>query len=109
MSDLYGEFAMGVAQGVSTIQNYIANPAQGEQTLNAGEESKKASTSGKGSHWIIFIVIGIWILIFIFNPSLALYILFSAMQGGGRGGSGGGGSWSGGGGRSSGGGSSGGW
>lgn len=99
-----GEYAMGIAQGVSTLQNYIVNPTDAAQAVKNAD----AAPSKKGGHWIIFIIIGIWILIFIFNPSLALYILFSAMSGG-RGGGGGGGSWSGGGGRSSGGGASGGW
>jgi uncharacterized protein len=100
-----GQYSIGIAQGVSTIQNYIVNadPA----LLKEGREQKNNRSGGKGNFWIILIVVGIWILIFIFNPSLALYILFSAMRGGGGGG--GGGSWGGGGGRSSGGGSSGSW
>ena len=55
--------------------------------------------------WIL--LIGIWLIIFMLNPTLALYLLFSMMRGGGGGGGGGG--WSGGGGKSSGGGASGGW
>lgn len=100
-----GEYSLGVVQGVATLQHYIGND---DPALKASvQEAQQASEKGKGGSWIIFIIIGIWILIFIFNPSLALYILFSAMSGG-RGGGGGGG-WSGGGGRSSGGGASGGW
>jgi len=105
-----GEFVMGIVQGTSTIQQYILNadPALKEK-LNKSAHSKSRSKDGSGG-WVIFILIGLWILVFIFNPSLALYILFSGLSrgGGGRGGIGGGG-WSGGGGSSSGGGASGGW
>jgi uncharacterized protein len=103
-----GEYGLGVAQGVLTIENYLTNtdPAKkAEWQKNA--ESKTGQKSG--GFWIIIIMGGIWLIIFMVNPSLALMLLFSAMRGGGGGGSGGGGSWSGGGGRSSGGGASGSW
>ncbi|MCC2679603.1 MAG: hypothetical protein K0R29_2179 [Pseudobdellovibrio sp.] len=102
-----GQFAIGIAQGVSSIENYIVNSEPGSQAqLVRDDESER----GGGKLWIVLIVIAVWIIIFIFNPSLALYILFSGMRGGGGGGGGfGGGSWGGGGGRSSGGGASGGW
>lgn len=102
------EFNLGVIQGVVAIQNYIGNPDarldtnQVQETQNAEKSHKKS-----GSVWIIFIAIGVWLVIFMFNPTLAIYLLFSLMQGGRGGGRGG--SWSGGGGRSSGGGASGGW
>lgn len=99
-----GQFAIGIAQGVSTLENYITNADPNDTQLVKEKENR-----GRSKPWIILIVIAIWIIIFIFNPSLALYILFSAFRGGGGGGSGGGGSWSGGGGRSSGGGASGSW
>lgn len=103
-----GEYGLGVAQGVLTIENYLTNtdPEQKAQWQKSSEEK-----TGKkvGGFWIIIIVGGLWLLIFMMNPSLALYLLFAAMRGGGGGSSGGGGSWSGGGGRSSGGGSSGSW
>lgn len=101
-----GEFSLGIVQGVSALQNYIGS--DDPNLKNDVQEEQAKSSSKRGGGWIIFIIIGIWILIFIFNPSLAIYILFSAMSGG-RGGGGGGGSWGGGGGRSSGGGASGGW
>lgn len=101
-----GEFAVGVFQGVSSIQNYVVNtdPNQKAEIQQNAERQKKG-----GNFWIILIVAGIWVIIFLINPSLALHLLFAAMSGGRGGGSGGGGSWSGGGGRSSGGGASGGW
>lgn len=102
-----GEYSLGIVQGVSALQNYIGSDDPNLKN-SIQEEQAAQSTSKKGGGWIIFIIIGIWILIFIFNPSLAIYLLFSAMSGG-RGGGGGGGSWGGGGGRSSGGGASGGW
>lgn len=104
-----GQFAIGIAQGVSTIENYIVNTEPGQTQFVREDESER----GGGKLWIVLIVIAVWIIIFIFNPSLALYILFSGMRGGGRGSFGGGGfgggSWGGGGGRSSGGGASGSW
>lgn len=105
-----GEYSLGVLQGVSTLQTYISGGADPELQKEKADATQNEHKGGGG--WIILIVIGIWILIFIFNPTLALYILFSGM-GGGRGGGGfgggSGGGWSGGGGSSSGGGASGGW
>jgi uncharacterized protein len=100
-----GEYSVGIFQGVSSIQNYVVNtdPNQKAEIHKNAERQEK----GGGNAWVILIVAGIWLIIFMINPSLALHILFAAMSGG-RGG-GGGGSWSGGGGRSSGGGASGGW
>lgn len=101
------EFNLGIIQGVAAIQTYLGNP---DAQLSGGiNEAQDAESTKSGKPWIILIAIGIWLIIFMFNPSLALYLLFSMMRGGGGGGGGGGGSWSGGGGRSSGGGASGGW
>ena len=98
------EFNLGVIQGVAAIQTYLGNP---DATLNACiDETQNVEPKKSTKPWIILIVIGIWLILFMFNPSLALYLLFSMMRGGGGGG---GGSWSGGGGKSSGGGASGGW
>lgn len=99
------EFNLGVIQGVAAIQTYLGNP---DAQLNAGvNEAQDVESTKSAKPWIILIAIGIWLILFMFNPSLALYLLFSMMRGGGGGG--GGGSWSGGGGKSSGGGASGGW
>ncbi len=103
-----GEFGLGVTQGILTLQNYISN-TDPEQKAQMQAEAQNQSSKKQGSNWIIFIVIGIWLIIFMINPSLAMTFLFMAMRGGGGGSGGSGGSWSGGGGRSSGGGSSGGW
>lgn len=94
-------------------EQVLANP----NLLNARERNNFADRqepTGKGkklSSAIVFLVIGVlWIIIFIFSPSTALWILFSLLSGGrGGGGRGGGGGWSGGGGSSSGGGASGDW
>lgn len=105
-----GEFDFGVAQGVAALGQYInATPEQkAEVQSNTADENSGQGFGGKG--FIILIVIGIWVLLFIFNPSFAIYLLFSFFRGGGGGGGrGGGGGWSGGGGSSSGGGASGGW
>ena len=104
-----GEYGLGVAQGVLTIENYLTN-TDPEQKAKWQKDSESSTGKKTGGFWIIIIAVAIWLIIFMMNPTLALYILFSAMRGGGGGGSsGGGGSWSGGGGRSSGGGASGSW
>jgi uncharacterized protein len=101
-----GEYSVGVFQGVSSIQNYVVN-TDPNQKVEIQQNAEQQNKEG-GNFWIILIVAGIWFVIFLINPSLALHILFAAMSSG-RGGGSGGGSWSGGGGRSSGGGASGGW
>lgn len=100
------EFSQGVIQGILALRTYIGSADAGlsKAQISANQETSDSSLKG----WAILILIGVWVLLFIFNPGLALYILFAAMRGGGGGG-GHGGSWSGGGGRSSGGGASGGW
>lgn len=104
------EFDFGVAQGVAALGQYInASPEQKaelQRNVESGDQQGDGHR-GFGNGYIFLIIIGVWILLFIFNPSLALYLLFSIFSGGGRGG--GGGNWSGGGGGSSGGGASGDW
>lgn len=101
-----GQFRDGIIQGVIALQKSIGSQ---DDSLGPLQEPERAShSSGKGKMWILLVVGVLWLLLFIFNPSLALYILFSGFRGGG-GGSGGGGGWSGGGGSSSGGGASGSW
>lgn len=104
-----GEFSGGVLQGVSAIQHYISNSDPNlKESLNQESQEKPKNSSLK--NYAIFIAIGLWFLLFLVNPSLALNILFAVLNSrGGGGGRSGGGSWSGGGGRSSGGGASGGW
>ncbi len=104
------EYAAGVLQGVTAIIHY----AQGEKAQNisdvqlADEANQPKERKSSSSKWIYLIVFLLWVLLFIFNPTLALAILFSGRGGGGSGGSSGGG-WSGGGGSSAGGGASGDW
>lgn len=79
----------------------------------AGRQEQPAS-GNKISSTKIFLILGVlWLIIFVFSPSTAIWILlnlFSGGRGGGGGGFGGrGGGWSGGGGSSSGGGASGDW
>ncbi|MBC7464708.1 MAG: TPM domain-containing protein [Bdellovibrio sp.] len=106
-----GEFDMGVAQGVAAIGHYLnATPEQkAELQQNIAQSGGDTDSKGGFSGLLIFlIVLVVWVLLFIFNPTLAIYLLFSLFSGGGgRGGSGG--NWSGGGGGSSGGGASGDW
>lgn len=81
---------------------------------NLAQRHENVDSGKKISSTKIFLILGVlWLIIFIFSPSTALWILFSLLSGGrgGRGGGygGGGGGWSGGGGSSSGGGASGDW
>lgn len=108
-----GEYDFGVAQGVAALQGYLnASPEQKAQLQQKLQDSKdRGGVEGKAKKYGFFILLGIWLLLFLINPGMALNILLFALARGGGGGGGGrsGGSWSGGGGRSSGGGASGGW
>ncbi len=103
-----GDFDQGVLQGVSSLQHFATEGNYDENLKSVPVKNKK---SRGGSGFIILILLGLWLLIFIISPSTGLSILYMAMSGGrgGGGGSGHGGGWSGGGGSSSGGGASGGW
>ena len=100
-----------VDAAVTALIGYISG-----DTGAAGEEAPRAPR-GTSTIKSVFsgIVILILIILFITNPSLALWLLINILSGGGRGGGrggwggGGGGGFSGGGGRSGGGGASGGW
>lgn len=95
-------------------EQVLANPSllTERERSNLSDRQVPATKGKKLSSTLVFLVLGVlWIIIFIFSPSTALWILFSLLSGGrgGGGGSGGGGGWSGGGGSSSGGGASGDW
>jgi len=101
-----------VEAAVTALIGYIS----GDE--NAAGEENGGNRDGKSAVKSVFsgIVILILIIIFITNPSFALWLLINILSGGGRGGGrgggwggGGGGGFSGGGGRSGGGGASGGW
>lgn len=98
------EFDVGVAQGVYAILHYAEEPVD-PNSIN--ENRSEGKSSGGGGNWIAIIFVLLWVVLFIFNPTLAVALLFRG--GGGRGGGGGYGGWSGGGGGSSGGGASGSW
>jgi len=107
-----GDADGGVSDAVSAILGAIS-----------GEAVPEVPRAGKNSGQSILVIIGIiiFLIIFITNPSLALWLLINIFSGGGRGssggfggwsrggGGGGGGGFSGGGGRSGGGGASGRW
>ena len=103
-----------VDAAVTALIGYISGDAAA-----AGEEEREATgRDGRGRIGSTFkgvfygIVILVLLVLFITNPSLALWLLINILsggRGGGRGGWGGGGGFSGGGGRSGGGGASGGW
>ena len=106
-----GEFDFGVMQGVAALQNYLnASPEQKAQLQKQVKESGSGlNKDNKLKKYGFFFILGIWLLLFMFNPSMALSMLFFALSRGGGGGRSGGGGWSGGGGSSSGGGASGSW
>ncbi len=108
-----GEFDFGVSQGVAALQTYLnASPEQKAQLQERVKDSGSTlNKDNKLKKYGFFFILGIWLLLFLINPSMALSLLFFALsRGGGGGRSGGsGGGWSGGGGSSSGGGASGSW
>ena len=100
-----------VDAAVTALIGYIS----GDESAAGGESAPRVSR-GRSAVKSIFtgIIILVLIIVFITNPSLALWLLINILSGGGRGGGGwggggGGGGFSGGGGRSGGGGASGGW
>jgi uncharacterized protein len=107
-----GDADGAVGDSVAAIIQAISGEA-----VPPGQEPKEPGIrkTGKSLGQTILIVIGVIVLLvlFITNPSLAVWLLISFMSGGGGGGRGrgfgGGGGFSGGGGRSGGGGASGGW
>jgi uncharacterized protein len=103
-----GENDRAVRDGVSAVTAAItgepgAGPAEGEG--RAGPKKKLS----KGEMILAGIAVLFFLILFITNPSLALWLLFSILSGGRGGGGGGGGGFRGGGGRSGGGGASGSW
>jgi len=94
-----------VTRGVEQITTVISGGTLPDSSERPQFSARKKLTPGR---LILFIIAGIgFLILFITNPSLALYLLFSILSGG-RGGGGGGG-FRGGGGRSGGGGASGSW
>jgi uncharacterized protein len=100
-----------VIAGMDAVMSVIGGgglPASARDGQRRGRQSRPLSLG----QMILFGIIGLVVLfIFVTNPSLAMYLLFSILSGGrgGGDGGGGGGSFGGGGGRSGGGGASGSW
>ena len=101
-----GDRDAAVTAGMDAVMTVI-----GGGTLPQARRGRRGTEPPSLAQIILFAIIGL--IIFITNPSLAMYLLFSILSGGGRGGrdswGGGGGGFSGGGGRSGGGGASGSW
>ncbi len=108
-----GEYDFGVVQGIAALQTYLnASPEQKIRLQQQVKDSKSGLNKDNSiKKYGFFFILGIWLLLFLINPSMALSMLFFALSrgGGGGGSSGSRGSWSGGGGSSSGGGASGSW
>lgn len=98
-----GQFDLGIQSGVVSIQNYVVT---GDAGLVAPENKSGRKIPAA---YLLFGFMGLFIILFIFSPTLAMQLLFLVLSGGRGSSGGGGGGWSGGGGSSSGGGSSGSW
>jgi len=98
----------GVREAVSSLLDTISG-----KTASGSEKTDQRVSKAISDVPPVFIIIGviIFVILFITNPRLALWLLYTLLSGGGRGGGfgGGGGGFRGGGGRSGGGGASGGW
>lgn len=102
-----GQFDVGIQAGVASLQHYIVT---GDDSFLDNNNSNGPQKGKIPVHYLLFGLIGIFIVLFMFSPALALQLLFALLSGGRGGGGGGGrGGWSGGGGSSSGGGASGDW
>jgi uncharacterized protein len=100
-----GQFDVGIQAGVASIEHYITT---GDASFL--DNNQNAPKKGKiPVQYLLFGFVGIFIILFMFSPALALQLLFALLSGGRGGGGGGRGGWSGGGGSSSGGGASGDW
>lgn len=105
-----GDHDGAVAAGVGALLEAIGGPpadATGRPAPTADGRGRPAQGPSPGQI-VLFVILGVgFVILFITNPTLAIYLLFSILSGG-RGGGGGGG-FSGGGGRSGGGGATGSW
>jgi uncharacterized protein len=108
-----GENDAAVAGAVNAFLRAIAGEREASAEAGSGEaQSPSRAKSGfsKGQKALSVIAVVFFLILFITNPRLALWLLFSLLSGGGGGRGGrGGGSFGGGGGRSGGGGASGSW
>jgi uncharacterized protein len=99
-----------VSEAVSSLLSLISGRGAGPGEPGGGGEPSGVRR-GRSAVSSVFVVVAVifFLILFITNPSLALWLLFSIFSGGRGGGGGGGGGFSGGGGRSGGGGASGSW
>jgi uncharacterized protein len=104
-----GENDRAVRDAVRTLLNVISGGEVPAGDAAGREQSPGRRRISSGEMILGVIAIVFFLILFITNPSLALWLLFSFLSGGRGGGGGGGGGFSGGGGRSGGGGASGHW
>lgn len=99
-----------VTEGAAALLGTIAGESYGAGVVESGPASSSPGRRGSDKANKILIIVGVifFLILFITNPRLALFLLWTLMSGG-RGGGGGGGGFRGGGGRSGGGGASGSW
>jgi uncharacterized protein len=102
-----GENDRAVRDGVSALLEVISG--EPGAPVSEGTQSRAARRFSAGEKILAGIAVLFFLILFITNPSLALWLLFSLLSGGRGGGGSGRGSFSGGGGRSGGGGASGSW
>jgi uncharacterized protein len=99
-----------VTEGTAALLGTIAGESYGSPVVESESASSSPGRRGSDKANKILIIVGVifFLILFITNPRLALFLLWTFMSGG-RGGGGGGGGFRGGGGRSGGGGASGSW
>jgi uncharacterized protein len=107
--DRDGAIRAGVAALIAAVDGRAGAPEPAAATPDHPRPAGGASSLGLGEMVLIALVVLGFLVLLVTNPSLALYLLASAISGGRGGSSGGGGGYSGGGGRSGGGGASGSW
>jgi uncharacterized protein len=106
--DTDGAVAAGVAALLEAVGGEaVTTPGRAAPGVDAGGRPAQGPTVGQV---VLFVILGIgFVILFITNPTLAMYLLITILSGGRGGGFGGGGGFSGGGGRSGGGGATGSW
>jgi len=99
-----------VTAAVDALTSAIGGQGSSEPAPSSqGRQARGSKKLSFGQKIIVGLVIAGFLVLLITNPSLAIWLLFNILSGGGSGGGGGGGGFSGGGGRSGGGGASGSW
>jgi uncharacterized protein len=104
-----GRHDAAVSDAVSSLLSLISGRDEGQEPAGQRPPARPGRGPSVLNAILVIAAVIFFLILFITNPSLALWLLFSILSGGRGGGRGGGGGFSGGGGRSGGGGASGSW